>query len=73
MAKKGDVFTVRDGNGWKNVVGGRDVSRHRTQENAAEAGRRIARQNESEHTIQGRDGKFREKNSYGNDDYPPRG
>lgn len=72
MSKK-DVFTVKDGNGWKNVVDGATESRHRTQGAAIDEGRRIAKRNEAEHTIQGRDGKFREKNSYGNDDFPPRG
>jgi hypothetical protein len=73
MPKKHDVFTVKDGDGWKNVVDGNEVSHHRKQSAAIDRGREIAIENHSEHSIQGRDGKFREKNSYGNDDFPPRG
>jgi hypothetical protein len=36
-------------------------------------GREIARHQHSELRIQGRDGRFREAWSYGNDPYPPRG
>lgn len=73
-AKKGDVHTVKksEGTGWVNKVKGEVVSSHRTQENAAEKGRTIARQNKAEHVIHGRDGKIREKNSYGKDPMPPR-
>jgi hypothetical protein len=38
-----------------------------TQKEAIDIGKQIARNQESELTIQGRDGKFREKNSYGHD------
>jgi hypothetical protein len=44
---------------------------HRTQWTAAETGRTIARQQQSEHSIHGRNGQFREKNSYGIDPNPP--
>jgi hypothetical protein len=73
MGKK-DVHTVKnpDGNGWVNKVGGEVVSTHRTQENAADRGRSVAKRLESEHVIHGRDGKIREKNSYGNDPNPPK-
>jgi hypothetical protein len=60
------------GQGWVNKVNGEVTSRHRTQDAAAEAGRRQARRNESEHVIHGRDGRIREKNSYGNDPNPPK-
>lgn len=33
----------------------------------------IAKNQKSELFIHGRDGKFRERNSYGNDPYPPKG
>jgi hypothetical protein len=73
MSKK-SVHTTpnRDGKGWVNQVGGEIVSRHRTQENAAERGRAIAQQRETEHAIHRRDGTIGEKNSYGNDPNPPR-
>ncbi|MCC4723326.1 DUF2188 domain-containing protein [Salinicoccus sp. RF5] len=35
--------------------------------------REQARKNNSEHRIQGKDGKFRDADSYGNDSYPPKG
>jgi len=41
--------------------------------NAIAAGREIARNQHSELRIQGRDGRFREAWSYGNDPFPPRG
>lgn len=75
MAGKRDVHTVPNpnGNGWINKVGGTPTGIvHRTQENAAEAGRAIARHNHSEHSIHRRDGTIGEKNSYGNDPNPPR-
>ena len=71
--KPKDVHTVpKQGGGWVNKVGGEVVSKHRTQENASERGRSIAKQNKSEHLIHGRDGKIRDKNSYGDDPNPPK-
>ena len=43
------------------------------QGDAIAAGREIARNQQSELRIQGRDGRFREAWSYGNDPFPPRG
>jgi hypothetical protein len=61
-----DVHTVPLGDGWVNMVGGAQIGgTHRTQEAAIEAGRALAMQNRSEHTIHGQDGKIREQNSYG--------
>lgn len=57
MSKKG-VTTVRSGSGWANK---RDGAKRATKREGVE------------HRIQGRDGKFRESNSYGNDPFPPRG
>jgi len=44
-----------------------------TQQEAIERGREIARNQRSELLIHGRDGRIREKNTYGRDDYPPKG
>lgn len=44
-----------------------------TQHEAQEIAKRIAINNGSEVVIHGVDGKIREKNSYGNDPYPPKG
>lgn len=51
----------------------RDTSHHSTQAEAAEAARQIARRQGSEVMIHGRDGRIREKDSYGNDPFPPKG
>lgn len=73
MAKQ--VHTVPDANGlgWKNVSGGETISRHHTKGAAIESGRQTAQQEKAEHVIHKRDGKISEKNSYGNDKFPPRG
>jgi hypothetical protein len=69
-----DVHTVPLGDGWINEVSGARVGAvHRTQEVAIEAGRVLAMQKRSEHTIHGKAGKIREKNSYGNDPRDIRG
>jgi hypothetical protein len=66
--QNGDVQTVAIGDTWVNKVGGMQVgSAFRTQGEAVQAGRQLAMQNRSEHTIHGQDGKIREKTSYGND------
>lgn len=59
--------------GWWNKVDGRILSRHRTKETAVAAGRVMAQQLEVEHHIHRSDGVITEKNSYGNDAFPPRG
>ena len=71
MERGGGVHTVPAG--WWNKVDGKIVSRHRRKEDAVEAGREIARTLCVEHTIHNADGKIGEKNSYGNDAFPPRG
>lgn len=44
-----------------------------TQQEAFDIGRGIARNNGSELFVHGRDGRIRERNSYGNDPNPPKG
>lgn len=44
-----------------------------TQKEAIERAKEIATNNDAEVIIHGRDGRIREKNSYGNDPYPPKG
>ncbi|MDD4893902.1 MAG: DUF2188 domain-containing protein [Candidatus Omnitrophica bacterium] len=51
---------------------GRITSDHRTQGAAINIARRIAINQQSEVVIHGRDGKIRDKDSYGNDSCPPR-
>lgn len=51
----------------------RASSVHRTQREAIGAGRTIARNQGTELLIHGRDGRIRDRDSYGNDPYPPKG
>lgn len=44
-----------------------------TQKKAIDAAREIARNNQSEVVIHGRDGQIRAKDSYGKDPFPPKG
>jgi uncharacterized protein YdaT len=44
-----------------------------TQKEAVSYAREIARNQKSELLIHGKDGKIRERDSYGNDPYPPKG
>ncbi len=45
---------------------------HKTQQAAIEAGRPLAQDNKSELVIHDRENRIRDKDSYGNDDCPPR-
>ena len=62
-------------NGW--AVRGEGASKpssvHDTQAAAIDRGRDIARNQESELLVHGRNGRIRARNSYGNDPYPPKG
>lgn len=65
---------VRRGQEW-GVLGennSRDTSHHDTQSEAIHAAREIARNQGGEVVIHGRDGKIRDKDSYGHDPMPPR-
>lgn len=65
---------VKRDDGWAVVGEGnsRDTSVHQTQEAAIERAREIAKNYRSEVVIHGQDGKIRDKDSYGNDPYPPK-
>lgn len=45
----------------------------KTQQESTEIAKEIAKNQGSEVIIHGKDGKIRQKNSYGNDPYPPQG
>ncbi len=51
----------------------RDTKRFRTQKDAVDAATRIAKNKHAEVLIHGRDGRIRERNSYGKDPFPPKG
>jgi len=74
MRRGGGVHTCPrpEGSGWVNELDGKIMSRHRTKEVAVEAGREIAKRLKVEHSIHRADGAITEKNSYGNDPFPPR-
>ncbi len=75
MSDKKNVHVVPNPNGgWdvkregeKYPLGHRD-----TQQAAIETGRNSAKNNHAELVIHGRDGKIRDKDSYGHDPFPPR-
>ncbi|TGC04271.1 hypothetical protein CRI63_08070 [Escherichia sp. E2661] len=74
MMGKNQHVVKRD-DGWAVLGEGnsRDTSHHRTQQEAIDAARGIAINQQSEVLIHGENGKIRERNSYGNDPYPPKG
>ncbi|MFL5614795.1 MAG: DUF2188 domain-containing protein [Gemmatimonadaceae bacterium] len=72
MSRGGGVHTVPGKiPGWINEMDGKVLSWHRTKEEAVSAGRRQAEHGRVEHTIHNRNGVISEKNSYGNDPFPP--
>lgn len=66
---QGDVHVVPSKNGWSVELegAGRARSTHTTQRDAAVAGRMIARKNKSELLIHGRNGRIRDRSTYGRD------
>lgn len=61
--------------GWavKSAGGERASSVHTTQLAAIERGRETARSQKTELLVHGRNGQIRQRDSYGNDDFPPQG
>ena len=74
MARR-NQHVVPHGDGWavRPEHGQRASSVHDTQRDAIEAAREIARNQESELFIHGRNGRIRERDSYGHDPFPPEG
>jgi hypothetical protein len=72
VPKKGDVHVVPGEKGWRVEVEGASGSHstHATQTEAAKAARDVARKNQAELLIHGRNGRVRTRNTYGRD---PRG
>ncbi|MCY4071317.1 MAG: DUF2188 domain-containing protein [Chloroflexi bacterium] len=75
MAKGKNQWVVKRDDGWgvRGEGNSRDTVIKSTQKDAIDAATEIARNQSSEVIIQGRDRKIRERNSYGNDPYPPKG
>ncbi len=70
---KGNQHVIPLGNGWavKREGSKRFTVITETQKEAITVARGIARNNKSEIVIHSRDGKIRDKDSYGNDPHPP--
>jgi hypothetical protein len=75
MATNKNVHVVPHDGHWDVVREGsnRPLSVHDEQEQAFEAGRVAAKRSHGELFMHGEDGRIRERNSYGNDPYPPAG
>ena len=73
MARGRGVNVVRRGSLWAVVRDGarRASGIFRTQQGALNRGRQIARNERTELRTQGRNGKWRDSDSYGNDPHPP--
>ena len=73
MTKK-DYHVVPNGDEWavKREGGERASSVHRTQREAIDAGRDLAKKNETELVIHRPNGQIRDSDSYGNDPHPPK-
>jgi hypothetical protein len=74
MSKK-NQHVVPHADGWavQGAGNNRATSVHDTQAEAIDRARGIAQNNQSEILIHGRNGQIRERDSYGNDPFPPKG
>lgn len=74
MSKKGQHVVPNKGE-WsvKKAGASRASSTHATQAEAIKAATKVAQNQKTELYIHGRDGRIRERNSYGNDPHPPKG
>ena len=70
-----NLHVVQSGSGWavKAEKVSQPLSKHHTQANAIAKATSVAKANNVELLIHGRDGRIRERNSFGNDPFPPRG
>jgi len=76
MANSQSHHVVPDPDGGWNIRrgGSARISEHfSTQQSAIERGKEISRNENTELFIHGRDGRFRERDSHGNDPHPPKG
>jgi hypothetical protein len=75
MSKKNYYVVTRPQGGWavKREGSQKASAVTGTQKESIEIAKDLVKKSRGELTIQGRNRKFREKNSYGNDPYPPKG
>jgi len=74
MSKKGQHVVPNDGK-WsvKKAGAAKASSTHEKQADAIKTATKIAQNQKTELYIHGKDGRIRERNSYGNDPHPPKG
>lgn len=74
MAKKTQHVVKKPDGGWAVKKGGSSKATkvHKTQEEAIKHGRDLARSQKAEFYVHAKDGRIREKDSYGKDPLPPR-
>ena len=75
-SKRPSIHTVPNPDGgWHSKAqdSNKPFGQRATQAEAIQVGRERARQDRTEHIIHRQDGRIRERNSYGNDPYPPKG
>ncbi len=72
---KKNIHVVPKGKDWavKKAGASRASKVTTTQKEAIQVAKNLARDNQSELLIHGKNGQIREKNSYGADNYPPKG
>lgn len=73
MSKNQHVVPVEGKWGIRGEGNSRLTSIHDTQAEAIDAAREISRNQGSELLIHGRDGRIRDRDSHGHDDFPPQG
>nr|WP_319399003.1 DUF2188 domain-containing protein [uncultured Carboxylicivirga sp.] len=75
IMKKKNVHVVPKGDNWavKSAGSTRPAKVTGTQKEAIDRAREIAKNNNSEMLVHGRNGRIRQKNSFGNDPHPPEG
>ncbi|GAA0682045.1 DUF2188 domain-containing protein [Clostridium cadaveris] len=73
--KKNQHVTPNGKGNWqvKGAGNSRATATTKTQKEAINIAREIAKNQQSELIIHGKNGRIREKDSYGNDNFPPRG
>ncbi len=70
------AHVVPNGNhGWKVIknAANRASGSYKTKKEAVDAGRKMSQNQKTELVIHGKDGKIQNKDSHGNDQYPPKG
>jgi len=75
MTKRTNQHVVPHKDGWavKGAGNSKASSVHKTQKEAIGRARDLAKDVKTELLVHGKDGKIRERDSYGNDPYPPKG